>query len=175
MIVTDAFCNGFLMTAIGAMGLMFAVSASAEEGSPEPDQSPKTDPQLEQLRAAHRVKLIAEKDEGTAIEQLPGGIYGFSYAPQQEAPLFGKKMFRNFEAHKLPDGSTHLIGYVKEADFGILQTGSTGTIHLFPDAYEQATYLVNVPMKRVLRLRGPARDHGSSLQLDLDQGDSTVN
>ena len=175
MIVADALCNGFLLPAIGVMGLMFAISTnSAEETPEETSQSPQTESELDRLRAAHQVTLIDPDDEGTGFEQLPVGVYGFSYAPQQEAPLFGKKMYQNFEVHKHADGVMGVIGYVNEADFATLEAGRAGTIHLYPDPYEQATRLVSVRMSRVLRAKSPTRDHGNALPLDLDESGATV-
>lgn len=175
MIVADALCNGFLLPAIGVMGLLFAISTkSAEETSAETSQSPHLSSEPDQLRAAHQLTLIDPTDEGAGFERLPVGIYGFSYAPQQEAPLFGKKMFRNFEVHKLADGQMRVIGYVNEADFQIIEAGRAGTIHLYPDPYEQATRLVSVAMSRVLRAKSPTRDHGNALPLDLDESGATV-
>jgi hypothetical protein len=175
MMVVDALCNGLLLPAMGALGLMFAISTtSAEEEPAEASQSPQTNAELERLRAEHEVTLIGENDEGTSFEQLPVGVYGFSYAPQQESPLFGKKMYQNFEVHKPSDGRMRVIGYVKEADFQTIEAGRAGTVHLYPDPYEQATRLVSVAMSRVVRAKGPTRDHGNALPLDLDESGASV-
>jgi len=175
MMVVDALCNGLLLPAMGALGLMFAISTtSAEEEPAETSQSPQTNAELDRLRAEHEVKLIGENDEGTSFERLPVGVYGFSYAPQQEAPLFDKKMYQNFEVHKLADGVMCVIGYVNEADFETIEAGRATTIRLYPDPYEQATRLVCVRMSRVLRAKSPTRDHGNALPLDLDESGATV-
>lgn len=142
--------------------------------SAETSQSPQPNTELDRLRAEHQVMLIDSNDEGTSFEQLPVGVYGFSYAPQQEAPLFGKKMFQNFEVHKLPDGRMHVIGYVKEADFQTVEAGRAGLIQLYPDPYEQATRLVSVAMSRVARAKGPTRDHGNAMPLDLSESGASV-
>ena len=43
----------------------------------------------EQLRAAHGVRLVTETEEGTGVDRLPGGVYGFTYSPGlPNAPLF---------------------------------------------------------------------------------------
>jgi hypothetical protein len=136
----------------------------SEEEPPETSQSPEPNPELDRLRAEHQVTLIDESDEGTSFERLPVGVYGFSYAPQQESPLFGK----------LPDGRMHMIGYVKEADFQTIEAGRAGMIHLYPDPYEQATRLVSVAMSRVVRAKGPTRDHGNAMPLDLGESGATV-
>src|SRR5690348_7930864 len=105
MMIADTLCNGFLLPAMGAMGLLFAIfTTSAEEEPAETSQSPQTNAELDRLRAEHQVRLIDPNDEGMSFEKLPVGVYGFSYAPQQESPLFGNKMYQNFEVHKLPDG-----------------------------------------------------------------------
>ncbi len=32
----------------------------------------------EQLRAAHGVRLVTEREEGTGVDRLPDGVYGFT-------------------------------------------------------------------------------------------------
>lgn len=172
MIVTTLLGDGFLLSALGAMGLMFAHSKSAAESSAQTttDDSlePTTDPRIERLRAAHRVALVSEQNEGYSIQQLANGVYGFTYAPQEAAPLFGKKMFHNFEAHKLQDGSVHLVGFVTEQEANQLATGSALDVNLYPDPYEQAVNAVSIPRARVTKTRGPSRDHGNALHLQLE-------
>ena len=69
-------------------------------------------PEQEGLRAAHQVRIVSAQEEGTGIKQLPNGVYGFTYSPGLDsAPLFATRVFRSYEAHKLPSGEVTLIGF----------------------------------------------------------------
>ena len=49
----------------------------------------QTTPEQEALRAAHGVRLVSGGEEGTGLNALPGGLYGFTYSPGlASAPLF---------------------------------------------------------------------------------------
>jgi hypothetical protein len=172
MIVMNLLGDGLFLSAIGAMGLMFAHS-KATEASPKQTaaaHSPEAaiDPRIASLRAAHRVTLVSDQDEGYSVGQLSHGVYGFTYTPQEAAPLFGKKMFHNFEVHKLHDGSVHLVGFVTEQAATQLETGGAIEVSLYPDPYEQAVNAVSVPLARVMKTHGPSRDLGNALHLQLE-------
>ena len=175
MIVMHLMGEGLVMSAIGAAGLLFAHASSSEKS---PDQNAADSPasdidaRIARLRAVHRVTLISQSQEGNSVEQLAGGVYGFTYAPQEAAPLFGKKMYHNFEIHKLQDGSVHLVGFVTEAEAGQLETGSAVAVNLYPDPYQQAVNAVSVPVARVTKTHGPARDLGNALRLQLAATDA---
>ena len=56
------------------------------------------------LREAHRVRLVTSEEEGSGLNRLPPGVYGFTYSPGiDEAPIFAKRSFRSYEAHKLAE------------------------------------------------------------------------
>ena len=41
------------------------------------------------VRVVHQVRLVADAEEGTGINALPNGVYGFTYSPAlPNAPLF---------------------------------------------------------------------------------------
>ena len=66
----------------------------------------------ESLRAAHGVRPVAAAEEGTGVNALPGGVYGFTYTPGlPNAPLFATRRFRNYEIHKLASGETFVIAF----------------------------------------------------------------
>jgi hypothetical protein len=172
MMVIDLLGEGLFLSAIGAMGLMFAHSkspeASAEQTPSQGSQDAAIDPRIASLRAAHRVTLVSEQNEGYSVQKLTNGVYGFTYAPQDAAPLFSKKMFHNFEVHKLHDGSIHLVGFVTEQAANQLESGGAIDVSLYPDPYEQAVNAVSVPLARVTKTHGPSRDFGNALQLQLE-------
>ena len=56
----------------------------------------------EQLRETHGVRVVADTEEGTGVDKLPGGVYGFTYSPGLlNAPLFAVRRYRSYEIHKL--------------------------------------------------------------------------
>src|SRR5262249_16198361 len=78
----------------------------------------------EQLRAERNLHLVSDDEEGWPIQKVSPGVYGFTYSPSTEAvPLYAKRTFQVFEAHKLADGETHLVGFVKPSEAAILRAG----------------------------------------------------
>ena len=55
------------------------------------------------LRGTNKVRLVTEAEEGTGVNALPVGVYGFTYSPGlSSAPLFAVRRYRSFEIHKVP-------------------------------------------------------------------------
>ena len=125
--------------------------------------------QLEQLRAKNRVRLVTADEEGTGIDRLPNGVYGFTYSPAAENfPLFPKKALRNFEAHKLDNGDALLVGFVTEGESLQMSAGRESiTVHLFPDPQEDANVLVSVPMTRVRSHTEHSQRAGKGLEIQI--------
>src|SRR5512147_3071954 len=66
------------------------------------------------LRVTHQVRPVADAEEGTGVNALPGGVYGFTYSPGlPNAPLFAVRRYRSYETHKLPSGEVFVIGFTK--------------------------------------------------------------
>jgi hypothetical protein len=66
----------------------------------------------EQLRATHHVRIVSPSEEGTGVNGLPSGVYGFTYSPGlPNAPLFAERRFRSYETHKLATGEVYVIGF----------------------------------------------------------------
>ena len=124
---------------------------------------------LEQLRAAHRVRLVDDAEEGFAADRLPNGVYGFTYAPAEASiPLFVKKNWHSFEIHKLEDGEILLVGFVTAKEAEMIRSGQQGEVILFPDPWEESKELVSVPMSRALPAKkGPSREGGNGLKIAL--------
>lgn len=129
---------------------------------------------IEALRAMNQVRLIEEKDEGSAVASLPNGVYGFSYSPQQETPLFRDEKYQCFEVHKLADGNAHLIGFVTEQDAGRLSANEEAEVNLYPDLWNEAVKLVSIPFSRMKQIKGPTRHDGNSVSLRLDPATDSV-
>jgi hypothetical protein len=118
-------------------------------GSPEHPSSPTGAEQLtaEQLRARHQLRPLQSEEEGFAIERLPAGVYGFTYAPgQPEVPIFAHPSYHAFEIHKRSDGSQHILGFLTADQETALQTGTHGTaLTLYPAPWETAQKFVSIP------------------------------
>ena len=105
----------------------------------------------EPLRAAHKVRIVTEAEEGTPVNQLPGGVYGFTYSPGLlNAPLFAGRRYRSYEIHKLADGETFVVAFTDADTARLLATALTDTaIQVEPEPGGAATVLVKVPYSRI--------------------------
>ncbi len=173
MIVTGFIWSGVLLSAIGVMGLVSDSRPKQEETSENnPDASrngshnTSTGSDVEHIRALNKVRLIDERERGFGIARLPNGVYGFTYAPQQESPLFSRKSLHSFEMHKLADGSVHVVSFVSEEEAAKLSTsGEYLNIELYPDAWESSVKAVSIPSSRIIEMAGPSRGPGNALRL----------
>src|SRR4030095_16134623 len=108
----------------------------------------------ETLRTTHKVKIVSPDEEGTGVNALPGGVYGFTYSPGlPNAPLFAERRFRSYETHKLANGEVYIIGFADVETAAVLaSTGLTPkreqTIQVQPEPDEQANVLVKIPYPR---------------------------
>jgi hypothetical protein len=173
MTVTDFMWSGVLLSAIGVMGLASS-SRPKPERTPDdnPDASmsgskqPHADPGVERLRARNGVRLMDKQQNGTGIARQPNGVYGFTYAPHQESPLFHQKSFHSFEMHKLSDGSVHIIGFVtEEAAAKLSASDEYFDLDLYPDPWESSVQAVSIPSSGILENKGPSREPGNALRL----------
>jgi hypothetical protein len=119
----------------------------------------------EQLRAKRNLRIVTDAEAGSAIDTLPGGIYGFTYSPSTEGvPLFAKQTYQIFEVHKTADDTPHFIGYMTPAEAKALETGGGADsvdLKLYPEPYEQATTFVSVPRERILKVKPVSRENGN--------------
>lgn len=125
--------------------------------------------QREKLRNDHALRSLSKNEEGTGVHNLPSGIYGFTYSPATETPLFARKAYHSFEVHKLASGRTVLLAFATEAEAETIRKGEDGIeVTVYPDPHEQATVLVTIPFERVLsNLYKPIRYDGNALPLKL--------
>ncbi len=109
----------------------------------------------EQLRATHQVRLVQGDEEGTGVNALPRGVYGYTYSPGlPNAPLFAVRRFRSYETHKLPDGEVMLIAYGDVATAAQIETASSEvSVMVHPEAKPDANVLVKVPYSRIRQHR----------------------
>src|ERR1044072_9032847 len=111
---------------------------------------PETTTNLDHLRAERNLRELEAAEEGTTAERLPDGVYGFTYSPAEDVPLFAKKNWHSFEVHKLADRSQSLVGFVTGKEAKNVRSGAPAEITLFPDPWEESTELVSVPLTRAV-------------------------
>ena len=109
----------------------------------------------EALRVAHQVRVVAESEEGTGVDVLPGAVYGFTYSPGlHNAPLFAVPRYRSYEIHKLPSGEIFLIGYATADVARQLSVAAEEiTVQIHPRAEQDYDTLVTIPYSRIRRHR----------------------
>ena len=108
-----------------------------------------------QLRAAHGVRLVNDSEEGTGVDALPGGVYGYTYSPGlPNAPIFATRRYRSYEVHKLAGGETLVVAYADAATVQQIDSASEDvTIRVQAEEAPDATVLVTVPYSRIRRHR----------------------
>ena len=109
----------------------------------------------ETLRTTHRVRIVSAAEEGTGVNALPGGVYGFTYSPGlPNAPLFAERRFRSYETHKLANGDIYIIGFADVETAAVLVSSSAEqTIQMQPEPDEKANVLVKIPYTRIRQHR----------------------
>lgn len=109
----------------------------------------------EPLRATHGVRLVSDAEEGTGVDALPDGVYGFTYSPGlPNAPLFATRRYRSYEIHKVAGGEVFVIGF-GDADTArqIASASSDVTVRVQPDPTLSSVVLVKIPYSRIHRHR----------------------
>ena len=122
----------------------------------------------ESLRSAHRVRLVSGAEEGTGVNALPPGTYGFTYSPGlPNAPLFAVRRYRSYETHKLASGETFLIGFVTPEAATEVGSSQEVTVLLQPEPEGDATALVLIPYSSIGRHRGYSAPNEHGFQLTV--------
>jgi len=107
------------------------------------------------LRSAHQVRIVTEAEEGTGVNALPGGVFGYTYSPGlPNAPLFAVRRYRCYETHKLPSGEVYVIGYAQAEVARNLSTATAEvTLQIHPQAEGDYNTLVTIPYSRIRQHR----------------------
>ena len=123
--------------------------------------------EIELLRSQHQVRPVTDEEEGTGIDRLPGGVYGFTYSPAADNyPLFRKRETNAYESHKLADGKAILIGYLTPEEAKKLDGSKEPTlVHLFPTPKGEASTLVVLPIARVIGHKEHSQRGGTGLEV----------
>jgi hypothetical protein len=105
----------------------------------------------EALRTVNQVRIVAGAEEGTGLNALPNGVYGFTYSPGLlNAPLFGERRYRSYEIHKLAGGETFIAGFVSAGDAALVASSPEDvSVQLQPEPTDTASTLVLVPYARI--------------------------
>lgn len=109
----------------------------------------------EALRHEHRVRIVALEEEGTGLNALPAGVYGYTYSPGlPNAPLFSVRRYRSYELHKTPDGEAFIVGFIRAEEARLLEGGTPDvTLQVQPEPDQETDTLVKVPYSRIRRHR----------------------
>jgi hypothetical protein len=116
----------------------------------------------ESLRGANQVRLVSDAEEGTGVNAMPIGVYGFTYSPGlASAPLFAVRRYRSFEIHKLA-GETVVVGFATADDAGLLERQHEEiTVRIQPQPEDGRETLVQIPYSRMKHHRSAApNQHG---------------
>ena len=121
------------------------------------------------LRTTHDVRLVTPAEEGTGVNALPDGVYGFTYSPGlPNAPLFAERRFRSYETHKIAGGEIFVIGFTDiDTAASIAASTDEQTVQIQPEPDDTSTVLVKVPYSRIRQHRQHAapNQHGFSVTL----------
>jgi hypothetical protein len=109
----------------------------------------------EDIRASHGVRVVSEREEGTGVNALPGGVYGYTYSPGlPNAPLFAARRFRSYETHKLANGDIFVMAYADTDTARQIANGSADvTVRVLPEPKAEADVLVRIPYARIRQHR----------------------
>ena len=106
----------------------------------------------EPLRTAHQVRIVTAQEEGTPLNVLPTGVYGFTYSPGlPNAPLFASRRYRSYEIHKLPGAETYIVAFADAENAALLETSAASEVSLqvHPEPSASANILVKVAYSRI--------------------------
>jgi hypothetical protein len=109
----------------------------------------------EEVRASHGVRLVNDHEEGTGVNALPGGVYGYTYSPGlSNAPLFAVRRFRSYETHKLANGDIFVVAYADaETARKIAEGPGDISVRVHPEPQAEAAVLVQIPYARIRQHR----------------------
>jgi len=124
----------------------------------------------EQLRTTHGVRLVTDAEEGTGVNALPGGVYGFTYSPGlPNAPLFAAKRYRTYEIHKLASGEVFVVGYAgAEAVRQMASPADDVGVRVQPEPTAEAGTLVRIPYSRIRQHRQHAAPNQDGFLVTLN-------
>lgn len=123
----------------------------------------------EELRREARLRLVTGAEEGCSAGRLPGGVYGFTYAPLSESPLFSKHSFHSFEVQKLQTGECRLVVFATPEEASRIRSATDCiSVHVYPAAWNEATELLALSLGRLTTKKlNPSREDGNWLEVTV--------
>ena len=114
-----------------------------------------TTSEQEILRRSHEVRLVTEAEEGSGVDALPGGVYGFTYSPAlPNTPLFAVRRYRSYETHKLANGEVFVVGFTtRDAAHHFSSSDADVSLQLQPEPEGDASTLIAIPYSRIRQHR----------------------
>ena len=111
------------------------------------------------LRQKHQLRPLTEQEDGTKIQDLPNGIYGFSMCRVVSLSAKRGNTF-SLEIHKHYDGIVYYVGYASDEDIGkYLAHQRNFHILTSPHSWERASSLFEIPIEFVSKCEErPFRD-----------------
>ena len=123
----------------------------------------------EEIRASHGVRLVGEPEEGTGVNALPDGVYGYTYSPGlPNAPLFRTRRYRSYETHKLASGEVFVVAYADESTARQIASASADvSVRVHAEATPDAGILVKIPYSRIRQHRQHAAPNQEGFTVTL--------
>ena len=123
----------------------------------------------EALRTEHRVRVVSDAEEGTPVNALPGGVYGFTYSPGlPNAPLFAVRRYRSYEIHKVAAGETFIVAFADPDTASRIESSSSeAACRVHADATDVASVVVKIPYSRISQHRQYAAPNQDGLVVTL--------
>ena len=101
------------------------------------------------LRQEHQLRPLTEREDGTKIQEVPNGIYGFSMCSVVSLSARRGNTF-SLEIHKHYDGIVYYVGYASDEDIGkYLALQKNFHILTSPHSWEKASSLFEIPIEFV--------------------------
>ena len=124
----------------------------------------------EALRAAHGVRIVTAEEEGTGVNALPHGVYGFTYSPGlPNSPLWAVRRYRTYETHRLKDGEVLVIGFADvETAAKIASVAEVQTVQIHAEPHGDSNVLVQIPYSRIGRHRQYAAPNQDGFTVTLE-------
>jgi len=101
---------------------------------------------LEAIRRRHDLRPLTKQEDGTTIQDLPNGVYGFSIC---DVPSLSAKRNTTFplEIHKKHDGIVYYVGYASSEDIAKYLTHQKQFhILMYPHAWDTTSSLLEIPV-----------------------------
>ena len=165
----------YLLLLAGVLGATYVVGLKLN--SPLDDsqlttighQSTKIEPnpvrqEVADMRRRHHLRPLTELENGTTLQSLPKGIYGFSACGATS--ITANRDTQLIEIHKRLDGIAYYVAYASKEDIGkYLAREKNFHIRAFPYVRDKATLLFEIPIDFVFKCE--ARSSGKGQVYDL--------